>query len=60
MEECLALGWEGACGIVADSTAYSRRTLGLCLEQRIGLVTFVPRTGTVRQELEAWGQQQAT
>jgi transposase len=60
IEECLALGLEGVCGIVADSKAYSRRTLGLCLEQRIGLVTFVPRTCTVRQELEAWGQQQAT
>src|SRR5262245_32331090 len=60
IEECLALGLEGVCGIVADSKAYSRRTLGLCLEQRIGLVPLVPRTCTVRQELEAWGQQQAT
>jgi transposase len=60
IEECLALGLEGVCGIVADSKAYSRRTLGLCLEQSIGLVTLVPRTCTVRQELEAWGQQQAT
>src|SRR5262249_36846233 len=60
IEEWLALGWEGVCGIVADSKAYSRRTLGLCLEQRIGLVPLVPRTCTVRQELEAWGQQQAT
>jgi hypothetical protein len=40
------------------SKAYSRRTLGLCLEQGIGLVTLVPRTCSVRQELEAWGQQQ--
>src|SRR5215468_4409043 len=60
IEECLALGLEGVCGIVADSKAYSRRTLKLCLEQRIGLVTLAPRTCTVRQELEAWGQQQAT
>jgi transposase len=60
IEECLALGLEGVRGIVADSKAYSRRTLGLCLEQGIGLVTLVPRTCTVRQELEAWGQQQAT
>src|SRR5262244_3234528 len=60
IEECLALGLVGVCGVVADSKAYSRRTLGLCLEQRIGLVTLVPRTCTVRQELAAWGQQQAT
>src|SRR5215472_7939811 len=26
------------------SKAYSRRTLGLCLEHKIGLVTLVPRT----------------
>jgi len=58
IEECLALGLEGMRGIVADSKAYSRRTLGVCLEQGIGLVTLVPRTCAVRQELEAWGQQQ--
>ena len=34
IEECLALGLEGVRGIVADSKAYSRRTLGLCLEHR--------------------------
>jgi transposase len=45
-------------GIVADSKAYCKRTLGLCLEQRLGLITLVPRTCAVRQELEAWGQQQ--
>ena len=56
--ECLALGLDGVRGIVADSKAYSRRTLGLCLEQGMGLVTLVPRTGAVRQALEAWGQQQ--
>jgi len=59
IEECLALGLEGVRGIVADSKAYSRRTLGLCLEQGIGLVTLVPRTCAVRHDLEAWGQQQA-
>src|SRR5262252_9392829 len=59
IEECLALGLDGVRGIVAASKAYSRRTLGLCLEQGIGLVTLVPRTCAVRQELEAWGQQQA-
>jgi len=32
IEECLALGLEGVRGIVADSKAYSRRTLGVCLD----------------------------
>jgi transposase len=58
IEECLALGLDGVRGIVADSKAYCQRTLGLCLEKRVGLITLVPRTCTVRQELEAWGQQQ--
>jgi transposase len=58
IEECLALGLEGVRGIVADSKAYSRRTLGLCLERQIGLVTLVPRTCAIRQELETWGRQQ--
>jgi transposase len=58
IEECLALGLDGVRGMVADSKAYSRRTLGLCLEQGIGLVTLVPRTCAVREELEAWAQQQ--
>jgi transposase len=57
IEECLALGLEGVRGIVADSKAYCKRTLGLCLEQRVGLITLVPRTCAVRQELEVWGQQ---
>ena len=58
IEECVALGLEGVRGIVADSKAYCKRTLGLCLEQRVGLITLVPRTCTVRQEVEAWGQGQ--
>ena len=58
IEECLALGLDGVCGIVADSKAYCKRTLGLCLEKRVGLITLVPRTCAVRQELEAWAQQQ--
>ena len=58
IEECLALGLEGVRGIVADSKAYSRRTLGVCIEHKIDLITLVPRTCTVRQELEVWGQQQ--
>jgi hypothetical protein len=45
-------------GIVADRKAYSRRTLGLCLEHQSDLVTLVPRTCAIRQALEAWGQQQ--
>jgi transposase len=59
IEECLALGLAGMRGIVADSKAYSRRPLGVCLEHRIDLVTLVPRTCAVRQALEAWGQQQS-
>jgi len=58
IEECLALGLEGVRGIVADSKAYSRRTLGVCIEHKIDLITLVPRTCPVRQELEVWGQQQ--
>ena len=58
IEECLALGLDGVRGIVADSKAYCKRTLGLCLEQGVGLITLVPRTCTVRQEVEVWGQQQ--
>jgi transposase len=58
IEECLALGLDGVRGIVADSKAYCKRTLGLCLEKRVGLITLVPRTCAVRQALETWGQQQ--
>jgi len=58
IEECLALGLEGVRGIVADSKAYSRRTVGLCMEHGMGLVTLVPRTCAIRQELETWGRQQ--
>ena len=57
IEECLALGLDGVHGIVADSKAYCKRTLGLCLEQGVGLITLVPRTCAVRQDVEAWGQQ---
>src|SRR4030095_14770153 len=57
IEECLALGLDGVRGIVADSKGYSRRTLGWCLEHGMGLVTLVPRTWAVRQDLEAWGRQ---
>jgi hypothetical protein len=58
IEECVALGLDGVRGIVADSKAYCKRTLGLCLEKRVGLITLVPRPCAVRQELETWGQQQ--
>ena len=57
IEACLALGLEGVRGIVADRKAYSRRTRGLCLEHKLGLVPLVPRTCAIRQELDAWGQQ---
>lgn len=50
IEECVALGLDGVRGIVADSKAYCKRTLGLCLERRVGLITLVPRTCAVRQE----------
>jgi transposase len=60
LEACLALGLEGVRGIVADSKASSRRTLGVGLEHKIDLVTLVPRTCAVRQELEAWGRAQPT
>ena len=59
-EECLALGLDGVIGIVSDSKGYSQRTLGLCLEQQVGLVTLVPRTCAVRRELEAWGAAQSS
>jgi hypothetical protein len=49
---------EGVHGIVADSKAYSRRTLGWCLEHKVDFITLVPRTCAIRQALEAWGQQQ--
>jgi transposase len=60
IEESLALGLDGVKGIVADSKAYSQRTLGLCLEQQAGLVTLVPRTCTIRQEVEEWGRHQSS
>src|SRR5262245_21940250 len=44
IEECLALGVEGGRGIVADSQAYRRRTLGGCMEPQIDLIPLVPRT----------------
>src|SRR5438132_6511007 len=37
LEECLALGLEGVRGLIADSKAYSRRTLGVWPEHGIGL-----------------------
>jgi transposase len=58
IKDSLALGLDGVKGIVADCKAYSQRTLGWCREQQMGLVTLVPRACTIRQEVEAWGQQQ--
>jgi hypothetical protein len=60
MEAGRALGVEGVRGIGADRKAYRRRTLGICLERTINLVTRVPRPCAVRQELEAWGRAQPT
>jgi hypothetical protein len=57
MAACVALGLDGVRGIVADSQAYGKRTLGLCLEQGVGRVPLVPRTCALRPEVEAWGQQ---
>ena len=60
IEQSLALHLGGLQGIVADSKAYTQRTLGLCLETGMGLVTLVPRTCGIRQEVEAWGQRQVS
>lgn len=58
IEQSAALGLDGLHGLVADSKAYTPRTLGLCRETGMGLVTLVPRTCAIRQEVESWGQQQ--
>jgi transposase len=50
IEECLALGLDGVRGIVADRTAYCKRTRGVCLERRVGRITLVPRPCAGRQE----------
>ena len=60
IEQSVALGLHGLRGIVADSKAYTPRTLGRCRETGMGLVTLVPRTCAIRQEVEQWGQQQTS
>jgi transposase len=60
IEQSVGFNLGGLHGIVADSKAYTQRTLGLCLETRMGLVTRVPRTCAIRQEVERWGQQQGS
>jgi hypothetical protein len=60
IEQSAALGLGGLRGIVADSKAYTPRTLGLCRETGMGLVTRVPRTCAIRQEVERWGQPQTS
>lgn len=60
IEECVAFNLEGLRGLVADSKAYTQRTLGLCLESGMGLVTLVPPTCGIRQEVETWGQHQVS
>ena len=57
IEACLAVGVDGVRGLVAESTAESRRTLGWGLEHGLGRVTVVPRTCAMRQALAAWGRQ---
>jgi transposase len=58
--QSVVLNLDGLQGIVADSKAYTQRTLGLCLETGMGLVTLVPRTCAIRQDVETWGQQQVS
>jgi transposase len=55
IEQRAALGLGGLRGLEADSKAYTPRTLGLCQETGMGLVTLVPRTCAIRQEVERWG-----
>jgi hypothetical protein len=54
------LGLGGLRGLVADSKAYTPRTLGRCRETGMDLVTLVPRTCAIRQEVEAWGQRRVS
>ena len=55
LEECVALGRDGVRGLVAARKASGQRTRGLCREQRVGLLTLVPRPGAVRQDaLPLW------
>jgi transposase len=60
IEQSVGFNLGGLHGLVADSKAYTQRTLGLCLETGMGLVTLVPRTCAIRQEVERWGQQQVS
>lgn len=60
IEQSAVLGLGGLRGLVADSKAYTPRTLGLCRETGMGLVTLVPRTCAIRQEVEAWGQRRVS
>jgi transposase len=60
IEQSVALGLHGLRGIVADSKAYTPRTLGLCRQTGMGLVTLGPRTCALRQEVDTWGQQQVS
>ena len=47
IEERRARWLDRVLGIVADSQAYSKRTLGLCVEKRMGLITLVPKSKSV-------------
>src|SRR5262249_22426435 len=57
--ECVALGLEGVRGIVADSMAYSRGTLGVCVAQMLDLITVVARSCAARQARQRGGEQQS-
>jgi hypothetical protein len=52
IEQSAALGLDGLRSLVADSKAYTPRILGLCRETGMGLVTLVPHTCAIRQEME--------
>ena len=56
LEACLAWGWEGMRGLVAESKASSRRPLGGWLAHQGERITRVPRPCAVRQALAAWGR----
>jgi hypothetical protein len=58
IEEGVARGLDGVRGLVADRKAYGQRTLGWGLEQRLGLLTWGPRTSAGRHAWAVGGQQQ--
>jgi hypothetical protein len=59
IEEGVARGLDGVRGLVADRKAYGQRTLGWGLEQRLGLLTWGPRTSAGRHAWAVGGQPQS-